>query len=179
MCRLDVLVLKKHLDAITCALGECGYVHLVDAVTKSRRHLLKQVGRQQDKQELQSCLKLCETLLESLGLKGTSAVTARLSTDTSGGQGLAALPIGGIPSHGDIGRASSFAKATEDKDARPSLVPLAAAEMDVEELCTAIEKIQGEYSTLNDKIQALAAQIDALAAESQALAAFPVQNSSL
>ncbi|MBP1582419.1 MAG: hypothetical protein J6866_00555 [Victivallales bacterium] len=132
MCRLDVLVLKKHLDAITCALGECGYVHLVDAVTKSRRHLLKQVGRQQDKQELQSCLKLCETLLESLGLKGTAI----------------------------------------------SIVPT-VAEMGVEELRTAIEKIQGEYSTLNDKIQALATQIEALAAESQALATFPVQNSSL
>ena len=39
---------------------------------------------------------------------------------TAAAKGLAALPDGGAPFHGRVGRASSFAKATEDKDARPS-----------------------------------------------------------
>jgi len=38
---------------------------------------------------------------------------------TTEAKGLAALPVG-MPSYGGLGRASSFAKATEDKDAQPS-----------------------------------------------------------
>jgi len=45
---------------------------------------------------------------------------ACLPQGTTAAKGLAALPNGGISSHGHLGRASSFAKATEDKDARPS-----------------------------------------------------------
>ena len=41
-------------------------------------------------------------------------------TGSAAAKGLATLPDGGAPSHGHLGRASSFAKATEDKDARPS-----------------------------------------------------------
>ena len=72
MCRLEVLVLKKHLDAITSALGSCGYVHLSDAVTKSRKHLLKPVGDERGRQALQSSLELCETLLDTCGCDKTA-----------------------------------------------------------------------------------------------------------
>ncbi|MBP1583157.1 MAG: hypothetical protein J6866_04310 [Victivallales bacterium] len=46
---------------------------------------------------------------------------AAFPTGHDGADGAAPSHGGGDLSHGHIGRASSFAKATEDKDARPSL----------------------------------------------------------
>jgi len=47
---------------------------------------------------------------------------ARSPLATTAAKVLAALPVEDAFPHGHIGRASTFAKATEDKDARPSYI---------------------------------------------------------
>ena len=68
MLKLHVLVLEKDLDALTLALGDAGFVHLVDAVGQSKDRLLEGVDRGRDIEKLQRLAQTAETLAANLGL---------------------------------------------------------------------------------------------------------------
>ena len=68
MRKLHVLILGKYLNTVTVALGESGYVHLVDAVHQSRDRLLSEVDRQSDIDTLQGLYQSVTALMNNLGL---------------------------------------------------------------------------------------------------------------
>lgn len=69
MCKINVLVLSKHLNAVTGALGRSGLVHLIDAVSQSRQHLLSAVDLEQEHRRVGRMLERCEMLLEAFGIE--------------------------------------------------------------------------------------------------------------
>jgi len=69
MCKVNILLLQKHLNAITNALAESGLVHLVDAATQSKDRLLSAVDLDQDRRRLQALSSRCTLLLEALGVE--------------------------------------------------------------------------------------------------------------
>lgn len=74
MYKINVLVLKKHLDRLTSALGECGLVHLVDAVSQSKEKLLSPVSSPEVSRSYQDSLQRCQKLLEVLGIDEETSV---------------------------------------------------------------------------------------------------------
>ncbi|NOY80824.1 MAG: hypothetical protein GXP31_07440 [Kiritimatiellaeota bacterium] len=69
MIKVHVLVLEKYLDAVTRALGESGFVHLVDAAAESREGLLGGVDREKDIRELERLCRICDALIDSLSVR--------------------------------------------------------------------------------------------------------------
>ena len=77
MLKVHVLVLEKHLDALTLALGDAGFVHLVDAVCQSKDRLLEGVDRGRDIAKLQRLSQTAETLTAGFGFSAADlAVSA-------------------------------------------------------------------------------------------------------
>ena len=76
MVRVNILVLDKHLDAVTRALGACGRVHLADAVPQSGHNLLRPVARAAEIQRRETLLQKCRLLLEATGLPEPAADAA-------------------------------------------------------------------------------------------------------
>ena len=70
MLKVNVLILDKHLNAITQAMGRIGLIHLVDAVSQSKNHLLDDVDRACDIDELERLASRCQSLLDKLGSDG-------------------------------------------------------------------------------------------------------------
>ncbi len=70
MLKVNVLILDKHLNAITEAMGRMGLIHLVDAVSQSKDHLLDDVDRACDIDELERLASRCQSLLDKLGSNG-------------------------------------------------------------------------------------------------------------
>lgn len=69
MCKIHVLVLSKHLNDMTGALGHSGLVHLIDAVSQSPQHLLNAVDLAQENRKISQMLERSETLLEAFGIE--------------------------------------------------------------------------------------------------------------
>ena len=69
MLKLEVLVLEKHLDALTRALGRSGFVHLVPATAQSPGKLFQGVARGDEIRQLENRLQQCRELMEGLKLE--------------------------------------------------------------------------------------------------------------
>lgn len=69
MCKVNVLILQKHVTPVTEALGRLGLMHLVDAVAQSREHLLDVVDRRDEIRDLETLTERCAAVLESLGVE--------------------------------------------------------------------------------------------------------------
>jgi V/A-type H+-transporting ATPase subunit I len=69
MCKINILLLQKHLNVITAALAESGLVHLVDATAQSKDRLLSAVNLDQDRRQIQKMLDRCQVLLEAIGVE--------------------------------------------------------------------------------------------------------------
>jgi len=69
MSKINILLLQKHLNAITKSLADSGLVHLVNAAAHSKDHLLSAFNPDQDHQQLQKLLTRCQVLLEALGVE--------------------------------------------------------------------------------------------------------------
>ena len=69
MCKINILLLQKHLNVITAALAESGLVHLVDATAQSKDRLLSAVNLDQDRRQMQKMLDRCQVLLEAIGVE--------------------------------------------------------------------------------------------------------------
>lgn len=65
MGKLRVLILQRHLDAVTNALGEFGGVHLVDAVETG----LSELDAHAEIARFDALLAQCDTLIQRLGVK--------------------------------------------------------------------------------------------------------------
>ena len=63
MCKINVLVLNRHLTEMTRRLGEQGLVHLVDAVPQSEGGLLNTVDDGPEQEALQRLLERCGLLM--------------------------------------------------------------------------------------------------------------------
>jgi V/A-type H+-transporting ATPase subunit I len=68
MCKVNVLVLNKHLMDTTRKLGSKGSVHLVDAIKQSQSHLLNSLDDQKDQNALGQLLDKAELLIRKLGV---------------------------------------------------------------------------------------------------------------
>ncbi|MFA4944329.1 MAG: V-type ATPase 116kDa subunit family protein [Lentisphaeria bacterium] len=73
MLKLTVLVLPRHVDALTRSLGRSGFVHLVSAPAQSPEHLLQQVSRGDDRKRLEARLQRCRDLFGRLELREPDA----------------------------------------------------------------------------------------------------------
>ncbi len=69
MCKINILLLQKHLNVITTALAEGGLVHLVDAAAQSKDRLLSAINLDQDRRQIQKMLSRCQILLEAIGVE--------------------------------------------------------------------------------------------------------------
>ncbi len=69
MCKINILLLQKHLNVITRALAESGLVHLVDAAAQSKDRLLSAINLDQDRRQIQRMLSRCQILLEAIGVE--------------------------------------------------------------------------------------------------------------
>ena len=69
MCKINILLLQKHLNVITTALAEGGLVHLVDAAAQSKDRLLSAVNLDQDRRQIRKLLSRCQILLEAIGVE--------------------------------------------------------------------------------------------------------------
>ncbi|NLE56120.1 MAG: hypothetical protein GX617_14385, partial [Lentisphaerae bacterium] len=69
MCKVNILVLSKHVTAMTRILGQRGLVHLVDAVNQSRGKLLSNVNQDKDERTVDRLLERCDRLIEALGVE--------------------------------------------------------------------------------------------------------------
>ncbi len=76
MCKVNILVLQKHLDSITSSLGDSGMIHLVNAVAQSQDHLLNVIDIKQNNLTLQKMLSLCRLLIDALGIESDAQVPA-------------------------------------------------------------------------------------------------------
>lgn len=77
MCKLNVLVLEKHVAALTRALGDQGLVHLVDAAAQSGQHLLAGVDRGAALDAIEPLEERCTALIDALGVSPETAVAAQ------------------------------------------------------------------------------------------------------
>lgn len=68
MCKVNILVLAKHVTEITRLLGQCGLVHLIDAVSQSPDRLLKEVDQEKDERAIENLISRCDRLIEALGI---------------------------------------------------------------------------------------------------------------
>lgn len=68
MCKVNILVLAKHVTELTRRLGQCGLVHLIDAVSQSQDRLLKEVDQERDERTLENLISRCDRLIEALGV---------------------------------------------------------------------------------------------------------------
>ncbi|MDD4099028.1 MAG: hypothetical protein PHC30_09670, partial [Lentisphaeria bacterium] len=68
MCKVNILVLAKHVTEITRLLGQCGLVHLIDAVSQSPDRLLKEVDQEKDERAIENLISRCERLVEALDI---------------------------------------------------------------------------------------------------------------
>lgn len=68
MCKVNILVLAKHVTELTRRLGQCGLVHLIDAVSQSQDRLLKEVDQERDERTLENLINRCDRLIEALGV---------------------------------------------------------------------------------------------------------------
>ena len=86
MLKLEVLVLEKHLDALTRALGRSGFVHLVPAVAQSPGKLFQGVARSDEIRLLDNRFQQCRELMEwlKLGDAATGLVPVEQRLDTGG-----------------------------------------------------------------------------------------------
>ncbi len=66
MVKINVLLLGKHLTALTETLGSAGRVHLVHATAQSESRLLKGVDRVRDIRQLERLSLRCRNLVDSL-----------------------------------------------------------------------------------------------------------------
>jgi V/A-type H+-transporting ATPase subunit I len=69
MCKVNILVLSKHVTAMTRILGQRGLVHLVDAVNQSRSKLLSSINQDKDERATERQLDRCERLIEAFGVE--------------------------------------------------------------------------------------------------------------
>ena len=72
MCKINVLVLNKHLTDITRKLGGKGSLHLVDAVAQSESHLLNSVDDEHEKTVLHQLLDKADSMIRKLGVDENS-----------------------------------------------------------------------------------------------------------
>lgn len=69
MCKVNILLLSKHVTAMTRILGQRGLVHLVDAVNQSRGKLLSTVSQDKNERTVDRLLERCDRLIEALGVE--------------------------------------------------------------------------------------------------------------
>ncbi len=69
MLKLEILVLEKHLDALTRALGRSGFVHLVPASAQSPGRLFQGVSRGEAIRQLEGSVQQCSDLLGVLRIE--------------------------------------------------------------------------------------------------------------
>jgi V/A-type H+-transporting ATPase subunit I len=74
MCKVNILVLQKHLNSITSSLGDSGMVHLVNAVDQSQDNLLNAIDIKQNTAALQNMLNRCRLLIDALGIESDARV---------------------------------------------------------------------------------------------------------
>ncbi len=74
MCKVNILVLSKHVAEITRRLGERGLMHFVDAVNQSNENLLSNVAASPIEQQLDSTIQDVEHLMEHLGVDLTEVI---------------------------------------------------------------------------------------------------------
>lgn len=74
MCKINVLVLNRHLTEMTRRLGDQGLVHLVDAVPQSEGGLLNSVDDIMEQEALQRALERCDNLMLQLGVDMDASV---------------------------------------------------------------------------------------------------------
>ena len=79
MCKINILLLQKHLNVITTALAQGGVVHLVDAAAQSKDRLSSAVDLDHEKQQLQKMLDRCQALMEAIGVD-KDATAPRIDT---------------------------------------------------------------------------------------------------
>ena len=75
MCKINVLLLNKHLTDTTRKLGALGNLHLVDAVAQSESGLLGSLDDEHNAAALRQLLDKTETLMQKLGVDGNAAVS--------------------------------------------------------------------------------------------------------
>ena len=68
MVKLNVLLLEKHVDRVTRALGASGFVHLVNAVAQSQHRLLHGVDRGEALRRTDTLLQHCRELMARLSI---------------------------------------------------------------------------------------------------------------
>lgn len=68
MCKINVLVLNKHLMDVARRLGDYGVVHLVDAASQSEGGLLNNLDAPAEQQSLRMAIERCEQLIRQLGV---------------------------------------------------------------------------------------------------------------
>ncbi|MFA6815825.1 MAG: V-type ATPase 116kDa subunit family protein [Lentisphaeria bacterium] len=69
MCKINILVLYRHLKNITRVLGNSGVVHLVNAVAQSKHNLLKTNYSKEEAEKLKSLQTRCDLLIKALGVE--------------------------------------------------------------------------------------------------------------
>lgn len=68
MCKINVLVLNRHLNDVTQRLGDQGVIHLVDAAAQSEGGLLNSVEDQAEQEALHQLIEQCDRLIRQLGV---------------------------------------------------------------------------------------------------------------
>ncbi len=69
MVKLNVLLLEKHVDGVTQALGDCGFVHLINAASQSEQKLLTEFDREAVVRFLENLLERCQGLMAQMGVE--------------------------------------------------------------------------------------------------------------
>ena len=75
MCKINVLVLNKHLTETTRKLGGKGSLHLVDATAQSESGLLNSLDDEHEATTLRQLLDKTESLMTKLGVDENAAVS--------------------------------------------------------------------------------------------------------
>ena len=76
MCKINVLLLNKHLTDTTRRLGALGSLHLVDAPAQSESGLLGSLDGEHEASSLRQLLDKTETLMRKLGVDGGNAAVS-------------------------------------------------------------------------------------------------------
>ena len=76
MCKINVLLLNKHLTDTTRRLGALGSLHLVDAPAQSESGLLDSLDGEHEASSLRQLLDKTETLMRKLGVDGGNAAVS-------------------------------------------------------------------------------------------------------
>lgn len=111
MRKVNVLIQRKFVTPLTKELGRLGCMHLVDAVSQSRRQLLDGVDRGEEIRRVENLLDRCGTLLDLLGVDAgedmpeSAENAARRSPPARGGEDLSLRRVDELLSAAESGYA--------------------------------------------------------------------------